>query len=65
MANKIDLSLPESIEYFEFKLEEAIELHRQYKCGERKQEHSFSMSYAKKDVNELTKKLETAKKLWA
>lgn len=65
MANKIDLSMPESIEYFEFKLEQATELHRQYKCGERKQEHSFSMSYAKKDVNELTKKLETAKKLWA
>jgi len=65
MANKIDLSMPESIEYFEFKLEQATELHRQYKSGERKQEHSFSMSYAKKDVNELTKKLETAKKLWA
>jgi len=43
----------------------ATELHRQYKSGERKQEHSFSMSYAKKEVNDLTKKVETAKKLWA
>lgn len=65
LTNKIDLSMPESIEFFEYKLERAIELHRQYKSGERQQEHSFSMTYAKKEVNELTKKLETAKKLWA
>jgi hypothetical protein len=63
--NKIDLSMPESLEYFEFKLEQAIELHRKYKNHEIPQEHSYSMTYAKKNVNELEKQLDTAKKLWA
>lgn len=30
LANKIDLSMPESLEFFEFKLEQAIEIHRQH-----------------------------------
>lgn len=64
-TNEVNLSMPESIEYFEFKLEEAEKLHASYKSGERKQEHSFSMSYAKKAVNETKKNLELAKKLWA
>lgn len=64
-AKNITLANPESLEYFEYKLEEAKEKHRKYKSGEKKQEHSFSMTYAKKEVNELEKKLITARKLWA
>ncbi len=63
-AGEITLSMPESIQFFSVKLEQAEELHRQYKSKERKQEHSYSMTYAKKDVNELKKKVEIAQKLW-
>jgi len=64
-ANDINLSMPESIEFYEYKLEEAKERHEGFKNGTLKREHSFSLTYAKKEVNDLTSKLETAKKLWA
>lgn len=64
LANKIDLSMPESLEYFEYQLEKATEYHRLMKAGEIPQAHSYSLTYAKKEVNELKKKVETAKKLW-
>lgn len=63
-ANDINLSMPESLEYFEYKLEEAKEYHEGLKSGKYKREHSFSLTYAKKKVNELTKKFEIAKRLW-
>lgn len=63
-ANDINLSMPESLEYYEFKLEEARERHEGLKNGTIERSHSFSLSYAKKDVNELTKKVELAKRLW-
>lgn len=62
--NEINLSMPESVEYYEYKLEQAKALHQMYKDHPEKREHSFSLTYAKKDVNELEKKLATAKKLW-
>lgn len=65
MANKIDLSMPESVEYYEYKLEEAKEKHLFYKNNPDKREHSFSLTYAKKEVNETQKKLDLAKKLWS
>jgi len=64
-ANIINLSMPESIEYYEFKLQEAKERHEGLKNGTIKREHSFSLTYANKEVNEITKKYELAKKLWA
>ena len=64
MANKIDLSMPESIDFFEFKLEEAKARHEGLKNGTIEREHSFSLTYAKKEVNEIEKKLTLAKKLW-
>ena len=64
-ANEINLSMPESLEYYEFKLEQAKEKHQMYKDYPEKREHSFSLTYAKKEVNELEKKVATAKKLWA
>jgi hypothetical protein len=63
--NEINLSMPESMEFYEYKLEEAKMQHEGLKDGSIKREHSFSLTYAKKSVNELTKKLELAKRLWA
>lgn len=63
-TNTINLSMPESLEYFEFKLEQAEKAHADLKSGAVKQAHSYSLAYAKKEVNELKKKLETAKVLW-
>ncbi len=65
MANKIDLSMPESLEFFKIQLEEAKEYHKGLKDGTIKREHSFSLTYAKKRVNDLKKKCEIAVILWA
>ena len=57
--------MPESLEFFAIQLKEATEYHRGLKNGTIKYEHSFSLTYAKKRVNDLKKKSETAVKLWA
>lgn len=64
-ANDINLSMPESIEYWEYKFEEAKEYHEGLKSGKYERSHSYSLTYAKKAVNEAQKNLETAKKLWS
>ena len=64
-ANDINLSMPESIEYYEYKLEDAKEKHEGLKSGKYERSHSFSLTYAKKAVNEAQKNLELAKRLWA
>lgn len=64
-ANDINLSMPESIEYYEYKLEEAKIKHEFYKKNPEKREHSFSLTYAKKSVNEAQKNLDLAIRLWA
>jgi len=63
-ANDINLSMPESVEYYEYKVEEVKMKHEFYKANPDKREHSFSLTYAKKAVNEAEKNLATAKKLW-
>jgi hypothetical protein len=65
MTGKIDLSMPESIEYFEHQLEKARARHKGLKDGTIEREHSFSLAYAKKKVNELEDKVKDARKLWA
>jgi len=60
----INLSMPESLEYYEFKLAEAKEKHEGLKNGTIERSHSFSLTYAKKEVNELEKKLKMAERLW-
>lgn len=60
----IDLSIPESIEYFKNKLAEATEKYETLKKNPEKREHQYSLAYAKKSVNDLNKKLEIAIKLW-
>lgn len=63
-VNDINLSMPESLEFYEYQLKKAKEKHEFYKNNPDKREHSFSLTYAKKEVNEITKKLKLAKRLW-
>ena len=64
-AEKINLSMPESIEYFEFLVEEAENKHAFLKANPDKREHAFSLTYANKAVKEAKQNLELARKLWA
>jgi hypothetical protein len=64
-ASTINLSMPESIEYYEFEVEKAKMKHEGLKDGSIPRSHSYSLTYAKKDVKEAEKKLELAKRLWA
>lgn len=63
-GEEINLSMPESVEYFQFELEKATIKHKGLKDGTIERSHSYSLTYAKKAVNEATKKLEIARKLW-
>lgn len=63
-AESINLSMPESLEYFEFKAQEATEYHAKMKAGEIERSHSYSLTYAKKEANEMKKKLKLAQRLW-
>jgi len=63
-ANDINLSMPESIEFFEYKVEECKMEHEGLKNGTIERRHSYSLTYAKKAVNEAEKNLEIAKRLW-
>lgn len=63
-ADIINLSMPESIDFYEHKLEKAKEYHEGLKSGKYPREHMYSLTYAKKEVNELQKKYELAVKLW-
>jgi len=64
-ANTINLSMPESLDFYEFELEKAKEKHLFYKNNPDKREHSFSLTYAKNKVNEIEKLLKLAQRLWA
>lgn len=63
-ANTINLSMPESLEFYEFELKKAKTKHEGLKNGTIERSHSFSLTYAKKEVNEIEKKLQLANKLW-
>jgi len=64
-AKDINLSMPESLEYYEFELEKAKAKHEGLKNGTIEKRHSYSLTYAKKDVNEIEKKVQIAQRLWA
>lgn len=64
LANKIDLSMPESLEYFEYELEKAKERHQMLKDNPDMREHSMSLQYANKAVKDLQDKVNTAVLLW-
>lgn len=63
-ADEVTLAIPESLEYFSSELSKATVYHKGLKDGTIKKEHSYSLTYAKKAVNELKKKVEIAKLLW-
>jgi len=64
MAETINLSMPESLEYYEFELEKAKQKHEGLKNGTLPKRHTYSLTYAKKDMNETEKKYKLAQKLW-
>ena len=64
MANKVDLSMPESLSFFSEQLKDAKEYHAALKDGSIPKDHSFSLTYAKKRVNELEDKCKIAQILW-
>ena len=61
----VNLSMPESVEYFEYEVEKSKMYHEGLKNGTIEKSHSFSLTYAKKDLNENEKKLALAKRLWS
>lgn len=60
----INLSMPESIEYFEFKFEEAKKYHAGLKDGTIERRHGMALQYAKKAVNDMQTNYDFAVKLW-
>lgn len=64
-ANTINLSMPESLEFYEFEVEKAKAKHEGLKNGTIARSHSYSLTYAKKELNEAEVKLKLAKRLWA
>ena len=60
----INLSLPESIEYYERILFKAKEYHDGLKTGKYPKAHSYSMPYANKAVKEAQRNYDTAVQLW-
>jgi hypothetical protein len=63
-SKTINLSMPESLEFYEYKLEQAKIKHEGLKNGITKREHSFSLTYANKDVKDCENNLKLAKRLW-
>lgn len=63
-ATQITLAMPESLDYFKHRLEEAEKYHKFLKENPKERSHSYSLAYAKKEVNELKKKIQIAEKLW-
>ncbi|TXI12725.1 MAG: DUF3560 domain-containing protein [Polynucleobacter sp.] len=64
-AKDITLANPESLDYYEHLLEKAKARHEGLKNGTIERSHSYSLTYAKKEVNEIEKKIKTARLLWA
>ena len=60
----INLSMPESLEFFMHKLDEAKRYHAGLKDGSFAKEHSYSIPYANKAVKELEEKVKISKILW-
>lgn len=62
--NKIDLSMPDSLEYFEFELDKAKKYHQNLKDNPELRNHSMSLQYANKKVKDLQENVYLAIKLW-
>lgn len=62
--DEINLSMPESLEYYEFRLHKAKERHQDLKDNPSKREHSYSLTHANNAVKEAKKNLGLAVRLW-
>lgn len=62
--DKIDLSMPKSLEYFEYMYEKTFEEHKNLKENPELRVHSYSLQYANKRKNDMKKRYDMAKKLW-
>jgi len=63
--NEVNLSMPESIDFYEYKLAQAKKKHEGLLNGTIERAHSFSLTYAKKEVNNFTDLYNKALKLWS
>lgn len=63
-VDDINLSMPESIEYFKELAAKTAEYHKQMKEGKVERSHAYSLTYAKKAANEAQHNYELAVKLW-
>ena len=63
-ANVVNLSMPESIEFYAFKVEQLEKEHQFLKDHPEARPHAFALAYAKKDLNEARKNHERATRLW-
>ena len=63
-TNTINLSMPKSLGYYEFELEKDKAKHEGLKNGTIAKQHSYSLTYAKKELNEIEGKLKMAQRLW-
>jgi len=57
--------MPESIEYYTKKLEQATIKHKLMKEKPELRAHSYSLTYATKEKKDTQKNLDLAQKLWA
>lgn len=64
LNSELPLDTPDCLDEIAVRLKKAEELHLFYKNNLEKRPHSFALTYAKKKVNDLTKKLDIAKNLW-
>lgn len=64
-ADKINLSMPESIGYYTHLVEKTTKVHEEYKNGTRERAHSYSLVYANKARKEAEENLRLSQILWA
>ena len=64
-ANDINLSMPESVDFYAYKLEVARAHHQELKTDPSKRDHSMSLQYANKAVKDLEKNVQLAARLWS
>lgn len=63
-AKVVNLSMPESIDFYAFKVEQLEREHQFLKDHPEARSHAFALTYAKKDLNEARKNYQIALKLW-
>ena len=64
LQKELPIDTPDCLPEIKKALESATELHKFYKENPKKREHSYSLTYAKKKVNDLTNRLKIANNLW-